>query len=133
MTETKSTSVSLDVYSLRHCDCQVTYPVKLYRPLFKLPDNDNRRHMYNFIEDIKSVADIAQFIGDNPKRALARDSKMHSSYYPCEYCFARGIRHFINVYSNDMCHKIKDYKLQKEIIKEKLANTQNIDQDTKKT
>ena len=33
---------------------------------------------------------IQCFIGDNPKRAFARFSKAHSSYFPCEYCEACG-------------------------------------------
>ena len=86
VSESKSTSVSLDVYSARATDCQVPYPFCLVRPNVKLCGVDNRSKLHDFIVDIGQEGRIVQFIGDNPKRAIARDSLSHSSYYPCEYC-----------------------------------------------
>ena len=42
VTETKSSSVSLDVYSVRHDNCPVTYPTKIYRALGRYKDNNPR-------------------------------------------------------------------------------------------
>ena len=33
---------------------------------------------------------ICFFIGDNPKRAIARNALQFNALYPCEYCFQRG-------------------------------------------
>ena len=33
-----------------------------------------------------------QFIGDNPKRSWAKFCQCHSSWYACDYCFAKGIK-----------------------------------------
>ena len=133
MSESKSTSVSLDVFSAKTNNCPVTYALKILRPHGKYKGLDPRPHFQDFLQDVKTQGDIVLFIGDNPKRALARDSLSHSSYYPCEYCFARGIRHYINSNSeSEMCQKLKDFKLQKEVIEEKLANATNVDNSTKK-
>ena len=39
---------------------------------------------------------ITQFIGDSPKRSMAKDVKGHSSWYPCKYCYCKGSKIEVN-------------------------------------
>lgn len=92
MSESRSTSVSLDVYSSRLSNCQTVFPHKIVRPLgsFKI---DHQAQLTHFLCDlIENNEDIEQFIGDNPKRATARFCLCFSASYPCEYCFEKGVR-----------------------------------------
>ena len=64
--------------------------MKIIRPIgkYKL---DHQKYLDEFLTDICCNNCLIQcFIGDNPKRAFARFSKSHSSYYPCEYCESCG-------------------------------------------
>ena len=131
VSESKSTSVSLDVYSARSTNCQVTYPYCIVRPNVRFSGVENREKLGNFIEDVSTEGKIVQFIGDNPKRAIARDSLSHSSNYPCEYCFKKGTRLNVNENSVNTCQKLKELKLQKDVITEKLHNSPHIDNVTK--
>ena len=50
---------------------------------------------YKYLKDlVKDLCEnrchISMFIGDNPKRAEAREALQHSSLYACEYCFMKG-------------------------------------------
>ena len=118
VTETKSTTVTLDVYSSRTTKCKIPYVHKFVRPLgkFKL---DNRRHLNEFLIDVKSVGRVCQFIGDNPKRALARECKHHSSNFAYKYCFAKATRQTIN--TSDNANQKHDIQLQQKLITDKLA------------
>ena len=50
-------------------------------------------HFKNVTDDmLANGIDISAVIADNPKRALIRNSLNHASTYPCEYCFARGLK-----------------------------------------
>lgn len=52
---------------------------------------DHQAYLDYFLSDVCcNNCLIHSFIGDNPKRAIARASKSHSSYFPCEYCEAHG-------------------------------------------
>ena len=44
-----------------------------------------------------------QFVGDKPKRSDAKDCKSSCSWYPCEYCTAKGVK--VNVSDNTMAKK----------------------------
>ena len=70
--------------------CRTIYPCRIVRPLgrFKVSNND---HFAKLLEEVEDFI-IEKVIGDNPKRSILRCSKSHNSYYPCEYCFAKGIR-----------------------------------------
>ena len=93
VSEAKSNTVSLDVYSFRTDECLIVYPVLLVRPIARYRGIDNQQQLHYFVEDVSTVGNISKFIGDNPKRAIARQSLSHSSTYPCEYCFGQGTRH----------------------------------------
>lgn len=88
--ENKSTTTSIDVYSLKFQNCKHIYPYKLVRPLnkYKL---DKKKELSDVINDIKeNDIRIMQFIADKLKRSEAKDCKCHASWYACEYCYAKG-------------------------------------------
>ena len=91
VSECRSNSNSLHVYSTRFSQCRVIYPVQIVRPIgkFRL---DNQKYLDDFLADVCcNNCRIQCFIGDSAKRATARASKGHSSYYPCEYCESKGL------------------------------------------
>ena len=90
VSETKSTSTSLDVYSIKFNGCRSIYPVTILKPICKNEINTNTI-LQSIINDIHHCSlTLDKFIGDNPKRALARNCLSHSSSYACEYCCARA-------------------------------------------
>ena len=92
VSETKSTSVSIDVYSVKMRNCKCVYPVCITRPLAKYRGLDSQEQLRIFVDDVKSTdKHISHFLGDNQKRSTALNSLGHASWYPCEYCFARGV------------------------------------------
>ena len=91
VSETKSTSVSLDVHTLKFKQCRTIYPLRVVRPLNKFPV-DHRKQMEKVLLDLHSNNCIIRtFIGDNPIRSRLREALSHSSYFPCEYCDCKGI------------------------------------------
>ena len=83
---------------------------------------NTKEHLGLVIEDIlKNGLKIKQFVADNLKRAIAKDSKNHSSWYAFEYCYAKGIK--IEVTDNTKARQ----KLiqQKKLIEEKIAECRN--------
>ena len=90
VSECRSNTNSLDVYSLRFTDCRTVYPVKIVRPIGKFRV-DQQAHLDDFLSDVcMNGCVIHSFIGDSQKRSTARASKGHSSYFPCEYCESKG-------------------------------------------
>ena len=91
VSESRSTNVSLDVYSLKLNECQTVYPLRIIRPLCKLSVN----YMDNFKAVLTEIdlndCQLSHVIADNPKRAFVRNSLSHGSKYACEYCFAQGL------------------------------------------
>ena len=93
VSETKSTSVSIDVYSLNIKNCRTIYPHKLVRPLGGKQDMDHRRHLREVISDISdNELRIKAFVGDNYKRAFAKFTQCHSAWYACDYCYGKGVK-----------------------------------------
>lgn len=125
--ETKSTSVSLDVYSSKFTNCKNVYPHVIVRPLGKYKNIDNKLQLKKFIDDIcESGKKIEHFLGDNQKRCFARDSQGHQSYHPCEYCYSKGVPHTSSS-ANDS--RKKQFELEKKLINEKLQT--NITEEEK--
>lgn len=90
ISENKSSINVMDVYTARFKGCRVIYPLQIIRPIGKFKV-DYRKYLDKFLTDICSCScRISCFIGDNPKRAQAREALGHSSYYPCEYCACKG-------------------------------------------
>ena len=91
VSEAKSNSVSLDVYSLHFENCKNVYPHTILRPIHK-DSFDKYKELDTFILNVIDQGNqISKFIADNPKRAFVRHSLSHSGTFPCEYCNARGV------------------------------------------
>ena len=92
VSESKSTNISLDVYSTCFKNCKNIYPHKIVRPLGKYKLN-SRKHLSDVLKDITdNNFRISQYVGDNPKRSDAKEVCNHASWFPCEYCFAKGVK-----------------------------------------
>ena len=121
VSENKSNSVSIDVYSLKFKACKTIYPHKLVRPLmnFKV---DSKSQLREVIHEITAnELRISQFVADKPKRSDAKDCKGHSAWFPCEYCLAKGTK--IEISGNLQAKKkLMD---QLKLIEEKINDIQN--------
>lgn len=116
--ENKSTLVSIDVYSFTFEHCKHVYPIKLIRPLgsYKI---DNNAHLREVVRDIlDNDLQIMQYIADKLKRSEAKNCKGHSSWFPCEYCYAKGVK--IDINKNDKVRK--QIAAQIEAIQEKISD-----------
>lgn len=84
----------MDVFSLKFKECRTIYPLRVIRPIKKGDvDIDHTEQLKCVLNDLHcNDCVIIQFIGDNPKRAIARLCLSHSSWYPCEYGFCKGVR-----------------------------------------
>lgn len=92
VTECKSSLVSLDVYSFKMANCKQIYPHQIIRPLGKTKLDHNKHLEYVISDLVSNQCRIAAYLADNLKRANARECLNHASLFPCEYCFARGVR-----------------------------------------
>lgn len=118
MSETLSTSVSLDVYSVKFAGCKTVYPIRIIRPLKKF-QIDNREQLSSVIKDLyENNSKISQFVADKLKRCDAKECLGHSAWYPCEYCFAKGTKIITNSAENGK--KKDEILIQKEIVREKI-------------
>ena len=118
VSESLSTTISLDVYSIKFKDCKHVYPLKVIRPLkkYNLDQNQQLRHVLNDLID--NNCKIMQFVGDSLKRSFVRACLGFNSWYPCEYCFAKGTKLLTNTEENKK--KKEAIEMQKQIIAEKL-------------
>lgn len=91
VSESKSTTISLDVYSLKFEGCRDIYPLKIIRPLQKGFVNFHEQFISVLNAVIAAELVIQALIADNPKRAFLRYSLQHSAKCACEYCFESGI------------------------------------------
>ena len=95
VSESKSTSVSLDVYSCNVKNCRNIYPLRIVRPVNKFKV-DNVSQFENVLNDLKTNhCELIDFVADNPKRATVREATQHGSYYACEYCSAKASLHSV--------------------------------------
>ena len=114
VSETKSTTTSLDVYSSKLRNCRSKYPHRIVRPLQKFKV-DNGHEFSTFLNDlISNDCEVTDFVGDNPKRSFARESLNHASYYACEYCNAKAVQ-FKDIDKNNVSNK--DFESQSADIK----------------
>ena len=68
------------------------YPHRIIRPL-KKGFVDNHEQLRKVLGDLcECDLWLDHFIADNPKRAFLRYCLNHNALFPCEYCFAKGIR-----------------------------------------
>ena len=91
VSESKSTSTSLDVYSIKFKGCREIYPVKIIRPLNK-NTIDLEYHFSSVLSDLLARnMELLFLVADNPKRSFMRYSMQHSAKFTCEYCFEFGV------------------------------------------
>lgn len=128
--ENKSSAVSIDVFSVCFKNCKNIYPHKLVRPLgsYKV---DTRRHNSDVINDILlNDYQISQFIGDKLKRSDIKDCKGHSSWFPCEYCYAKGIKIDLSEKNSKAIKKINEHIL---LISEKVTELRRLPTNSDRT
>ena len=95
VSEAKSNSISLDVYSTKFKNCRYIYPHRIIRPIRK-EYIDNQEQLRKVLSDLHySDIEIDEMIGDNPKRAFLRYCLNSNALFPCEYCFAKGVKHTV--------------------------------------
>ena len=124
VSESLSTSVSLDVYSVKFEKCKTIYPIRIVKTIKKHSVNENEHLKYVVNDLYENGCKITQYVADNKKRSTARDSLCHSSWFPCEYCFSKGTKMVTN--SRDIEKKKESLKIQKELIAEKIVNVTQI-------
>ena len=91
VSETKSTTTSLDVYSLKFKGCREVYPVKIIKPLNKFPV-DQEYHFSSILSDLlANNLELLFMVADNPKRSFLRNALQHGARFGCEYCFESGV------------------------------------------
>lgn len=107
-------------------NCKYVYPCLIIRPIDKYKGIDTIKHLKWFIDSILEQTEkiIKQLVGDNPKRSWAKNCMCHSSYYPCEYCFARGVLTPIDTQTRN--DKKKNFAVEKNLIAEKLRNAEDL-------
>lgn len=71
---------------------------------------------------------IEHYVGDNPKRAIAKECLNHASLFACEYCFARAIRFASNL-SNSEIELVKLNVVKEKV--EKLMNKERTAEENK--
>ena len=94
--ESKSSSASLDTYSVKFEGCRNIYPIRLIRPCekFKYDEQEELRKVLQDITQNDIIIDCAVF--DNLKRSTARCSKNHAARHACEYCFNGAVTHTVS-------------------------------------
>lgn len=90
VSESKSTNISLDVYSLKFKGCREVYPIKIVRPIHKGLVNHKEQFARVLNAMLEKNLELRELVADNPKRSFVRDSLQHSSTHACEYCFQCG-------------------------------------------
>ena len=91
ISESRSTNISLDVYSMKFNACHSVYPITIIRPLCKLSVNYYQQFKKVLEHITNNNCELSHVIADNPKHAFIRNSLCHGAKYACEYCFANGI------------------------------------------
>ena len=125
MSESKSSSVSLDVYSIKFRGCRDVYPIKIIRPLNKY-EVDVKAH---FIDVLNSLANqnlkLEHVIADNPKRSFMTYRGPHSAKHSCEYCFETGIS-FRSTVPNESVAFVQKIQEQKRELSEQIQYLESI-------
>lgn len=84
--ESKSSTNSLDCYSMKFNNCRNIYPICIIKPCEKYKI-DTQEHLKRVLKDINDNGlVINSAIFDNPKRSDVRCAKCASAKFGCEYC-----------------------------------------------
>ena len=84
--ESKSSTNSLDIFSVKFNGCRNIYPISIVRPCERFK-YDEQAEMKRVLADINAnglTIDCCVF--DNPKRSNMRCAKSACAKYPCEFC-----------------------------------------------
>ena len=94
--ESKSSTASLDTYSVKFEGCRNIYPIRLIRPCdkFKYDEQEQLQKVLQDINENDLIIDCA--VLDNLKRSTARCAKNHSARHPCEYCNNGAVTHSVS-------------------------------------
>ena len=88
--ESKSSSLSADIYTVSFHGCKTVYPLRIIRPINKYKVNQEMYLRY-IISDINlNNVTIKTAVMDNPKRAFVRFALSHGASYACEYCESKA-------------------------------------------
>ena len=84
--ESKSSTVSTDVYSCTFKNCKTVFPLRLIRPINRYK-YDGQYHLKEVLQDLMANATrLHNMICDNPKRCFLRHALGHMAMFGCEYC-----------------------------------------------
>lgn len=84
--ESRSSTVSMDVYSIKQVNCKCVFPIRLIRT-FNRYKMDERNQFKKVLDDLNNNSfHVKDVVGDNPKRSFMRCAKCFSATYGCEYC-----------------------------------------------
>lgn len=115
--ESKSSSQSVDIFSVSFKNCHKVYPLRIIRPINKYK-YDEQAQIKNVILDISAcTCIISETILDNPKRATMRCALGHAATYACEYCEAQAVllSHSVEEATIKKSYELKIQKLNNDI------------------
>ena len=94
--ECKSSTASLDIFSVKFNGCRNIYPIRVIRTCerFKYDEQEQLKEVLQEINDNDIIIDCAVF--DNLKRATCRCAKNHAARHPCEYCECGAVNHAVS-------------------------------------
>ena len=125
VSEAKSNLYSLDVYSTRFKNCRMVYPHTIVRPMPKY-NMDSKKYLSYFINDMtENNCIIKAFVGDNLKRANAREALNHASSFACEYCYTKASS--ITIGDEQVLKKKRNLEQQKLSIENRIRTIQEED------
>ena len=129
VSESKSSTTSIDIYSSKFRKCRYIYPMRIVRPL-KKNYVDNNEQFKHFIHDITETSTtISALIADNLKRANVRLCLNHSALFACEYCYAKGTK-----FTGKTSPASENSDVSRRLVVEKIKTLEtNTDPDSKKT
>ena len=108
------------MYSIKFEDCQKIYPLRVVKPL-KNYNVDHTLQLHKVIHDLHdNECRIMQFIADKLKRSQVKCTLGHNSWFPCEYCFAKGVK--LETNSVETKKKKESINMQRQIVTEKMEN-----------
>ena len=95
--ETKSTSTSLEILSLRFSTCKNIYISVISRPQVhnKVAQKPTFEcYLHSFIEEANELGiTITLAVLDAPERATCRKVKQHGGYHSCDTCYANPVNY----------------------------------------
>ena len=125
VSDAKSNSISLDIFSLAFPECASVYPIVVIR--------SEEKGNVNLISELTKITDQLKLLNaiikcvlcDNPMRAILRNGKNHAAYYACEYCTSHAIQYQDPQLAKDTEKEKQEHKKRKEKYQEELQQEMN--------